>query len=191
MLTKIFHQFLRLWSNRTREKYARLVGVQLGRNCRLISANFGTEPYLIYIGDHVTISHGVQFITHDGGLWVLRERFPASDAIRPIIIERNCFVGLNAILLPGVIIGPNSIVGAGAVVTRNVPPGTVAAGVPARVFSTMDRYEQHIKDCFSTKGLPPEEKRKQLLEAFGTTVDEWKVRLEEFSLKRQYHEEAN
>jgi carbonic anhydrase/acetyltransferase-like protein (isoleucine patch superfamily) len=52
----------------------------------------------------------------------------------------NCFVGVNSILMPGVTVGPNSIVGAGSVVTRDVPARSVAAGVPARVLCTLDEY---------------------------------------------------
>ena len=57
----------------------------------------------------------------------------------------NCVVGMRAILLPGVTIGPDSIVGAGSVVTRDVPPRTVAAGVPARVLCTLDEYAERYR----------------------------------------------
>ncbi len=49
-------------------------GVKIGDNCEIYSTvNFGSEPYLISIGNHVRITHGCRFITHDGGVWVLRE----------------------------------------------------------------------------------------------------------------------
>ena len=50
------------------ERYARRIGVKIGRNCRVGMPNWGTEPYLISIGDHVTISCDVIFLTHDGGI---------------------------------------------------------------------------------------------------------------------------
>ena len=56
--------------------YARRIGVRVGRDCRLIGidrATFGSEPYLVSIGDHGTITDGVRFITHDGGVWVFRK----------------------------------------------------------------------------------------------------------------------
>ena len=55
------------------------------------------------------------------------------SATRPVVLERGCWVGANAILLPGVTIGRNAVVGAGSVVTRSVPPCVVAAGNPAAV----------------------------------------------------------
>ena len=52
----------------------------------------------------------------------------------------NCVIGTGAVLLPGVTIGPDSVVGANSVVTKDVPPRTVAAGVPARPLCTLDQY---------------------------------------------------
>ena len=51
---------------------ARIKGVKVGKDCRFFSKEFSSEPYLIEIGDHVTIASGVYFITHDGGAWVIR-----------------------------------------------------------------------------------------------------------------------
>lgn len=53
------------------EKYARHLGVKVGKNCAIVSRHFGTEPYLITIGDRVQITVGAKFFTHGGG-WVLR-----------------------------------------------------------------------------------------------------------------------
>lgn len=60
----------------------------------------------------------------------------------PIVIKRNAWIGAGATILPGVIVGENSVVAAGAVVSRDVPPNTVVAGIPAKVVKTItDRYE--------------------------------------------------
>ena len=59
------------------------------------------------------------------------------DAVGKIDIRDNVFVGFNAIILPGVTIGPNAIVGAGAVVTKDVAEGDIVAGVPAKVIGTV------------------------------------------------------
>jgi carbonic anhydrase/acetyltransferase-like protein (isoleucine patch superfamily) len=67
-----------------------------------------------------------------------------------ITIQDNCVIGVSSIILPGVTIGPDSIVGAGSVVTRDVPPKSVAAGNPARVLCTLDEY---IAKC-SRRMLP-------------------------------------
>ena len=101
--------------------------------------------------------YGVTFMTHDGAKWVLEQNadFEGSK-FGPIIIRDNSFIGVNAIIMPGVVIGPSSVVGAGAVVTKDVPPNTVYAGNPARFISTYEEYfgevpfEKHRKH--SSKG---------------------------------------
>ena len=118
-------------------------GLQIGDDCRLMGMpNFGSEPYLISIGRHVTISTRVSFINHDGGTWVFRDQPEYRDVIKfgRIVIFDNCFIGSGATLMPGISIGPNSVVAAGAVVTQSVPPGTVVGGVPARVLMTVKEY---------------------------------------------------
>ncbi len=103
-----------------------------------------SEAGLITIGNHVTITQGVVLITHDGATWVLRDKYPGYGKPGPITILDNCFIGINAIILPNVTIGPNSIVGAGAVVTKDVPPNTVVGGVPARIIKSLFEYEQNL-----------------------------------------------
>jgi acetyltransferase-like isoleucine patch superfamily enzyme len=53
--------------------------------------------------------------------------------LKRIVLKRNCWIGANAVILPGVTVGVNSVVAAGSVVTKDVPSDTVVAGVPARV----------------------------------------------------------
>ena len=130
-------------------KFARSKGVTVGKNCRFINIKreaFGSEPYLISIGDHVTITNGVQFITHDGGVWVFREKHPDIDLIGPIKIGNNVFVGLNTIIMPGVEIGDNCVIGAGSVVTKSIPSNVVAVGAPAKPIKTIDEYWDSIQD---------------------------------------------
>ncbi len=120
-------------------------GLQVADDCRIMGwPDFGTEPFLISIGKHVTISSRVGFITHDGGTWVFRGQPRYREVIKygRITIHDNCFIGYGSILLHGIEIGPNSVVAAGAVVTRAVPPGTVAGGVPARFIATTQDYAE-------------------------------------------------
>ncbi|HET6331534.1 MAG TPA: acyltransferase [Holophagaceae bacterium] len=120
-------------------------GLQIADDCRLVSLpNFGSEPYLISIGKHVTIASGVSFIAHDGGTWVFRDQPKYREVIRygRIVIHDNCFIGYGAILMPGVSVGPNAVVASGAVVTRDVPPDTVAGGVPARPLMSIETYAE-------------------------------------------------
>lgn len=112
-------------------KYARKIGVTIGENCRLIgSPDWGSEPWLISIGNHSEISCGCTFITHDGSTWVFRDKEPYKDVLRfgQIRIGNNCFIGAKSILLPGVSVGDNSIVGAGSLVTKDIPAGEVWGG---------------------------------------------------------------
>ncbi len=100
--------------------YARSLGVTVGDDCRFISirsgmGTFGSEPYLINIGDHVTIAGNVQFVNHDGGVWVFRDKEPDIDVFGPIVIGDNVFIGYGAIIMPSVTIGSNCVIGAGFV----------------------------------------------------------------------------
>lgn len=150
--------------------YARSIGVEIGDNCRLINltaGTFGSEPYLISPGNHVTITSGVKFITHDGGVWVFREQHPDIDVIAPITIGNNVFVGVNSIILPGVSIGDNCIVGAGSIVSRSIDSGMVVAGGPARPIGTIDEYWEKVQSkALFVRTMPADEKQIYLRRLF-------------------------
>lgn len=135
---KNLYKRIRIWQ-------ARRAGLVLGEGCRFARfPSFGTEPYLITLGNHVAIASDVVFITHDGGTFAFRhqERYRKVIKYGRINILDNCVIGERAILLPGVTIGPNSVVAAGAVVSRNVPPNVLAAGNPAKPVMTMLQYAE-------------------------------------------------
>jgi acetyltransferase-like isoleucine patch superfamily enzyme len=118
-------------------------GLQIGDDCRLSGMpDFGSEPYLISIGKHVGIASGVKFITHDGGTFVFRNLPEYKGVINygRITVFDNCVIGMGTTILPGVSIGPNSVVGAGSVVAKDVPANTVAAGVPAKPLMSIEEY---------------------------------------------------
>ena len=142
-------------------------GVQLGNGIEIgKNVNFGSEPYLIEIENNVRISSNVNFITHDGGLWTLRKMgfLENADYFGKIIIKENVNIGMNATIMPGVTIGKNSIVGFGAVVTKDVEPNTVVAGIPAKKIETIQEYYEKKKNkCDFTKNMNYYEKRKYLL----------------------------
>ena len=92
----------------------------------------------VHIGDHVMIGPVVQIYTA-AHLLEAEARIQGWEVTKPIVIEDNVWLGGGAILLPGVKIGRNAVVGAGAVVTRSVPPNTVVTGNPARVIREIEQ----------------------------------------------------
>ena len=147
-------------------------GMKIGQNC-IISrkANFGTEPYLISIGNDVRITNGCRFFCHDGSVWVLRNLNKIdknSDKVSPIKIGNNVNIGWNSIIMPGVTIGDNVIIGAGSIVTKDIPSNSVAAGVPARVIRTIDDYCKKVSaELVMTKGLSKKRKKEFLITKYG------------------------
>ena len=152
--------------------FVRSLGVKVGSDVRFIGleANgeqFGGEPYLIEIGDHVTITAKVLFINHDGGMWVFRKKEPNLNIFGRICIGNNCFIGVGAIILPGVEIGDDCVVGAGSIVTKSIPAGSVAAGIPAKIICTVEEYYQKNKLLMdSTQFQSNKAKKNYLLEKF-------------------------
>lgn len=145
-------------------------GLKIGKGCEVYpGVTFGTEPYLISIGNYVRITADVKFITHDGGVWVLRhlKNEPDLDKFGPIHIGNNVMIGTGAIIMPNTTIGNNCIVGAGAVITRNIPDNSVVVGVPGKIIGNIeDYYKKNKKQLLKTKGLDRKEKRKILLEQY-------------------------
>lgn len=92
----------------------------------------------VQIGNHVMIGPGVQIYTAAHHLQA-EIRNQGCEIATTIVIEENVWIGGSAILLPGVKIGRNSVVGAGAVVTRDVPANTVVGGNPARVIREIEQ----------------------------------------------------
>ena len=114
----------------------RWMGVKIGRHCFVGLDTWLDDqfPELIQIEDDVTISLRVTVVVHDDAKRMDRIEAGAGDGtVAPVVLKRGCYVGVGALLLPGVTIGERAVVAAGAVVTRDVPAGTVVAGVPARV----------------------------------------------------------
>jgi maltose O-acetyltransferase len=92
----------------------------------------------VHIGHHVMIGPAVQIYTA-AHLLQAEARIQGWEVAKPIVIEDNVWLGGGAILLPGIKIGRNAVVGAGAVVTRSVPENVVVAGNPARVIREIDQ----------------------------------------------------
>jgi len=106
----------------------------IGKNCKISSHTFICEG--VHVGDNVFVGHNVTFINDknprsvniDGSMqtevdWVVEETF----------IKEGASIGSSSTIMCGITVGENAIVGAGAVVTKDVPPNTVVAGVPAKI----------------------------------------------------------
>ncbi len=113
-------------------------GVKIGKNCKISSHTFICEG--VTIEDNVFVGHNVSFINDkmpratnpDGSM-----QSEADWTVTPTIVRKGASIGTSATILCGVTIGENAIIGAGSVVTRDVPANTVVAGVPARLHKTM------------------------------------------------------
>ena len=109
----------------------------IGARCKISSHTFICEG--VHIEDEVFVGHGVMFINDRRPRAANEDGSPQSEAdwsVEKTWIKRGASVGSNATIMSGVTIGERALVGAGAVVTKDVPPGAVVAGVPARIVET-------------------------------------------------------
>ena len=120
---------------KTRCRLERLRGVRIGKHVFMGGGNVldRVRPDLITIEDEVSLAGGVYVLTHSNPTTPLREILGESSHITsPVHIKRGAWIAVNVVILPGVTIGENSIVAAGSVVTKDVPPYTVVGGSPAK-----------------------------------------------------------
>ncbi len=125
-------------------------GVRIGRRCKISSHTFICEG--VIIEDEVFVGHNVTFINDlypratnaDGAL-----QTEADWECLPTRIKRGASIGSGATLLAGITVGEHALVGAGSVVTRDVPPLTVVAGNPARILRRLEFPEPHPSPLIS------------------------------------------
>lgn len=133
--------------------YLRNCGVQIGVRCEVqkpTSLNIDTtRPSLLSIGNHVYLHRGLTIMTHDWASWVFLDKyhdFIPSHA--KVTIGNNVWFGEFVTVLKGVKIGDNCIIGAGSIVTKDIPDNSVAVGIPAKVISTLDDYYEKRKRIY-------------------------------------------
>lgn len=128
-------------------------GLKLGKNTHILDGYFldPSHCFLISIGDNCTLAPNVRLIAHDASM----NKHLGIGKIGRIKIHDNCFLGDSVIVLSDVSIGPNAVIGAGSVVTRDIPPNSVAAGNPAKIITSFDKFMKKHNDnkdkyrCFS------------------------------------------
>jgi len=94
---------------------------------------YDQSPRHITIDDAATIAPGVRILCHDASSY----RRIRATWVAPVRIGKRAFIGTEAVIMPGVEVGDDAIVAAGAVVTRSVEPGTIVAGIPAKQVDTV------------------------------------------------------
>lgn len=129
-----------------RADYARKKGIfaEVGQHCKLPMA-VPLYPELVRIHNNVVMHRSVKLVTHDGTNAFLdhipdSHQFKHNELLCPIEIMDNVSIGMDTVILGNVCIGPNAIINAGSVVTRDVPPNSVVGGVPAEVVGAFDKY---------------------------------------------------
>ena len=114
-------------------------GVSIGKGTMIsLGAKIDLRRGKIYIGDYCTITHGVVILSHDAAAAMLGKK--SEDITR---IEDHVFVGVNSVILAGITVGRYAIIGAGSVVTSNIPAYSVAMGNPARVVRQIQGDERN------------------------------------------------
>lgn len=143
---RLYYSMLPLASMRVKFLRKHKVFANLGENVHFQPRHYPTDGYMLKIHNNVSIARNVNFIMHDICHMVLNNIDKHSDRFVPykgcIEIHDNVFIGSGVQICPNVSIGPNAIVAAGAVVTKDVQEGTVVAGIPARVIGDFDSFVQ-------------------------------------------------
>lgn len=122
------------------------MGMKVGSNTHIQPGLVvdSSHCWLIEIGNNVGIAPEVYLLAHD----VNTMSVMGYVKIGKIVIRDNAHIGARSLIMPGVTIGENSIIGAGSVVTKSIPDNVVAAGNPAKIICTLDEYRTKVLEVF-------------------------------------------
>lgn len=153
-------------------KYAKYIGVNIkGNNIKIYGSSynmFGTDPYLVTLGDNVFITADVLFLCHDGSTLIYRKEIPDLEKTRPILVGNDVFIGTRSIIMPGIQIGNNCVIAAGSVVTKDIPSNSVVGGVPAtKIKNSEDLFFKLKKESLHFGDLVGSKKIKALRKYYG------------------------
>lgn len=125
--------------------YLKSKGVKIGNNCIFRAPNSVridvSRPSLVTIGDNVDMNKNFQIMTHDWACMVFRAKF--NDFVNSsgaVSIGSNVYFGTNVVILKGVSIGDNCVIGAGSIVSKDIPANSVAVGIPCKVICGIEEY---------------------------------------------------
>jgi len=138
-----------------RWEHLRAQGMNLGANVWLPDSTWIDPDYchLITIGDHCGFGGECLILAHDAQM----DEFLDAGRIGRVVIHESCHIGARTVILPGVEIGPRTIVGANSTVSRSLPPDSVCVGSPAKVVCTLDEYlSRHRKRIDESATFPYE-----------------------------------
>ena len=135
---------------RVEQRWTRLrsLGMAIGKDVWLPSSTWIDSEYcfLISIGDHCGFGEECHILAHDAQM----DEFLDAARVGRVIVHDSCHIGARTVILPGVEIGPRTIVGANSVVSKSLPPETVCAGSPAKVICSLEEYlhkhRQHLTE---------------------------------------------
>lgn len=162
-------------SSKSYIKFLRKKGVRIGQNVTFHNPRTTvidvTQPSLIEIGNNVEITNNVTILCHDYAWSVFKQLHgEIMGSNKKVVIGNNVFIGVNTVILRGISIGDNCVIGAGSIVTKDIPNNTVAVGNPAKVIMTIDEFYEKRKQSYindakellieyykKNKSIPPKE----------------------------------
>ena len=163
-------------------------GMRVGKNTLIFNdvEDFGCDPQLIKIGNNCVIASGVRFLTLPafikssmGG----KDQGVNDKGFQGIVVHDNCFLGINSIIYPNVVIGPDAIIGAGSVVIDDVLPNMCVCGNPSRVTCTLDIYRAVCKRSI-IREYTSENKREVLSQHFWNLKTNTTAKTTELSVEK-------